>query len=499
MFNFVLVCLCSAVQERNEQTPARADGGGGGGGRKSPRAATPRARRSEPRKASPSSSRRGEGGISVGPTGLPSSNGGGAVELRNGELLAGGKPRPTKEQLLVEEEERGAEAVAAVAAALRAGGATTTPAQQPQQSPPAAATSSSTLSSPLPASMGFATPSAAARPAMAPFSVSDTSDFEEAISPGGGPPRRCGSRGSETGVWASRASVAEGQEEGDEEEEGGVEGVAEVSAAAATHGVQKTGQGEADDADATPLPAGGAERRHDATEGGAGATSPLSRRSEGEESDKFFDAEGPSVVAAAGGGENACGAGKGGSDGASGGLSDTLLQNGGVVRAGEEEQLAHGEDGEDSLAGDGVGWKRAVGFVAPNSSVDNGGVEGEVGNGSGKEPAGSTESSAPGAAGAWVADADSEWSCSKVRDADRGVWRPLKRTGGVSVLACLSARRHGAVELGKWEQIEDVREMSLSAAPCYRAVFWLGSLASGLRNSRQSANEERFCSCPICE
>eukprot|EP00903_Cladosiphon_okamuranus_P008877 g8499.t1 len=340
------------AQERNEQTPARA-GGGGRGGRRSPTAASPRARRREPRKTTPSSSRRGKGVISGGATGLASSDGAGAVELRNGELIGGGNPRPTEEQLLVEEEERGAEAVAAVAAAVRAVGTTT---QQPQRSPTAVANSSSTLS-PLPASMGFATPSAGTRPAMAPFSVSDTSDFEEAMSPGEGPPRRRGgSRGSETGVWASQASVAEEQEEGDGEEEGGVEGVAEVAAAAAVFalGVGKNGQGETDEADAIPHPAGDAGGGQDATERGAGAISPLCRRSDGEGSDTFFDAEG---------------------------MSDTLLLNGGVVGAGEEE--AHDEYDEDSLSGDGVGWKRAVGFVAPNSSDGSG------------------------------ADAGREWSCSK--------------------------------------------------------------------------------------
>lgn len=410
--------LFVAVQERNEQTPVGADGGGGGGGgggRKSPTAAATQRgaggaaassppsltdRRRELRKTSSGGAFGGEGGVSESAV---------AVELRDGNLLPGRKPRSAKAQLVAqEEEERGAEAVAAVAAAVRAGGATAPAATSTGAAGRAGragveegAFPHSSSMSPIPASMGFATPSAASRPAMAPFSVSDTSDFEDAMSPVEGGPLRRGSRGSEAGARASQAPVAEGQE-GEEEadEEGGVEGVAEVAAAAAALGFGKIGQG-------------------DATGGAGGIATPFSPTSQGE-SETFFDAEEPSA-GAAGGGEKVDGEGKGAPDGASGGLGKALVENGGVAGAEkeleEEEEGAHGEDDKDSLSGDGVGWKQAVGLVAPSSS---GGVEAR-GSGSAEEQAGSTESSEPGAAGASVADADSEWSCSMVRDADTAV------------------------------------------------------------------------------
>lgn len=431
-------------------------------------------RRREPRKAGAAESSSSSRGSESGGTGAATV----AVESRNGELIARGKPRPTAEQQLsVEEEERGAEAVAAVAAALRTGGAAAPPEQhqhQHQQSPAAAAAYSSSMP-PLPGSMGFATPSAAARPTMAPFSVSDTSDFEEAMSPGEGPPRRRGSRGSETGLWAS--SVAEG----DEDEEGGVEGVAEVAAAAD----------------------GDAGRQQGAT-GAAGVTIPLSPTSGGE-SDTFFDAEEPSAAATtAEGGDKAGGAGKGGSDGASrerpGAVS---LENGGVAGAGAEAgagEEVRGEDDEDSLSGDGVGCKRARGLVAPNSG-GGGGVDGGVGNGNEREQAGSTETSELGAAGASVADADSEWSCSKVRHVDkRGVRQRLKRAGVMALALAFgdkgwelnnrAVRVPGRrVKSDSFGQMEDMRETDSSAPPCTRICLFC---APRCRFATPATSETRF-------
>lgn len=377
-------------QEQNEPTPVGAEGGSSGAA-----AATADSlpawtdRRSEPQIASSlgstatssvSGAVRGKGKG----RGLPASDSSGVAELRGAELVAGGDPAPTEEQLLVEEEQ-GAEAVAAVAAALRAAGATTAePSRQrphasgggvlAEERPGGGGGAHASSSSPRSGAPGFATPNAAARPAMAPFSVSDTSDLEDVASPIDGPPPRPRGSGS-----LGQIPVAEGPE-GDEE--GGVEGVADIVGAL---GAGKAGEVVGESGAAFEQPAAAAA---------AGLASPSSPET-------FFDVHETRGAVAIGewDGEAGTGAGvgKGGLEEGSARAGAALLDNGGGDDGGVAVQ-GEGENDDDSLSGDGVGWKRAVGLVTPNGS------SGHWGDGGG---------------GAVAADAGDdwgdEWSCRKVK------------------------------------------------------------------------------------
>lgn len=178
-----------------------------------------------------------------------------------GGPAVGGRVQGTREQMETEaavaaaaaDAAESAAAVAAVAAALRA----------PRNALPSSSTPSSLTTSAAASaarrnpksgefgtsetsgfglgqtfSSGFVAPGAIARPTMAPFSVSDTSDFEEPTSPDRGFQRRTRGRGGGSGSggggrFSGGEPVAEGQE-GEEEfdEDGGVEGVAEVCGSA---------------------------------------------------------------------------------------------------------------------------------------------------------------------------------------------------------------------------------------------------------------------------
>ncbi|CAM9109177.1 unnamed protein product [Pylaiella littoralis] len=352
--------------------------------------------------------------------------------------LAGGVSVSREEQLLIEEEQ-GAEAVAAVAAALMATRITTTQATVAAAAAAAATVAAATVTDgegkiihsycspsssfslppPPPPPGGFATPNASARPAMAPFSVSDTSELDDSmLSPGDGPLRRVGrggrsSSGSGLGLVRFNSggndSVPEGPEGDDVEEveEGGVEGVTEVSAALGNGGGEAEAEAdesraEAAAATATHAVSAGRQQQQQqqqalaAAEEGSGT--PVSAESDGA-GDVFFDAK-ESVL---GGGEDkqATGAGK----------SDKSLERGGgdrAIGAGNAE-----DDERDSLSGDEVGWKRATGLVGPDGAS------------SGLREAGES----------WVAakaDTPTVWSCSKCT---------LFNSAGAKVcLACTSPR-----------------------------------------------------------
>lgn len=301
---------------------------------------------------------------------------GDAIGFREGDPFAGaegGAAGPRQEELLIEGEEQGAEAVAAVAAALKAAGAT----------PVAAA----------PAPTGFATPSAVSRPMMAPFSVSDASDLEDAMSPSDAYLRQTG-RGSA----GTAASVAEGREEDEEEEEGGVEGVAEV--------------GSAMDARAAVVAAAAAAAAVE------GFSSPLS--AEAGEDESFFDARESSVEKLKVG---ATGRTRGSGEG------ETPEENhGGGVGVG---QGAAGDDERDSLSGDDGEWRKAVGIAA---SSENGrfGVRGT--KGSNAEIKAGFDGRPTRGDGRLVSEADNGWSCSKVRE--RRGWRG--KGWGQRLLSCAS-------------------------------------------------------------
>ncbi|CAM9567385.1 unnamed protein product, partial [Ectocarpus sp. 12 AP-2014] len=266
-----------------------------------------------------------------------SEGGGDVVELRQCELLPEGTLR--EEESLTEEEEQGAEAVAAVAAALRVGGtpeaAAATGQQWPRPFAAAAATTTTTTTTamtPTTIASGFATPSSGARPAMAPFSVSDTSDFEDLE---------------------------------EDDEQGGVEGLAEFMAAKSASAAGPVG---------SP---------------GEGFATPLSSDSNcGGGREDFFDAEG-----------------SGGAVSVGKGTTERVLDwnaNGGLLENGGEGR--HGD--RDDLSGDGADWKRAAGVFG--SMCGEGGAENEATSAEGLKQA-------VDGGGLVAKYTDVEWSCSKVR------------------------------------------------------------------------------------
>ncbi|CBJ29857.1 conserved unknown protein [Ectocarpus siliculosus] len=267
---------------------------------------------------------KGAGGHGQGESGVD------VVEMRECELLPQGTFR--EEESLTEEEEQGAEAVAAVAAALRVGGTPNAAAATGQQWPRPfeAATTTAAMASTTTAS-GFATPSSGARPAMAPFSVSDTSDFEDL--------------------------------EEDDDDEGGVEGLAEFMAAksaAAGGPVDSPGNGFA-----TPLSS-------DSKCGGG--------------REDFFDAEG-----------------SGGALSVGKGTAERVLDwnaNGGLLERGGEG--GHGD--RDVLSGDRADWKRTAGVVG--SMCGEGGADNEATSAEGLKRV-------VDGGGLVAKYTDVEWSCSK--------------------------------------------------------------------------------------
>ncbi|CAM9807216.1 unnamed protein product [Scytosiphon promiscuus] len=381
------------AQERTDQSPHEA-GGESSGERRPPAAApSPSSRTFDRRNQSSSATSsgmtadvRGNGNVDRGARGaLQRDAAGDAVGVREGELLVGvgGKPGPTEERLLVEEEEQGAEAVAAVAATLKAAGAT-----------PVAATA---------AQAGFATPSAASRPMMAPFSVSDASDLEDSMSPVDSLLRQSG-RGSATAA----EPVAEGDDEDDEE--GGVEGVAEVGSA-----MDARGHGAA--AVAAAAAAAAVE----------GFSSPLSAEAGDDES--FFDARDTSATTVVEEGNvGARGRRRRSDDG------KTPVGYGGAgVGIGRKSGETPRDDGErDSLSGDDGGWHQAVGVVASPENIGLGARDRGWSNA--EDRTGS--SGWPRRGGGYLAsEADRGWSCSKCT---------LRNDAGVRFcLACTSPRVTG--------------------------------------------------------